>query len=58
LAALSAIGYNAPLRRFYPGLRPCGKPGKVALVAVMRMLLLHALARRGTPWVAQKALAA
>ena len=34
--------------RFYRGLRKRGKPGKVALVAVMRKLLLHvnAVARR------------
>ena len=37
-------------------IRACGsvgKPGKVALVAVMRKLLLHlnAVARRGTPWI-------
>ncbi len=47
LAALAAIRYNAPLRRFYQGLRPRGKPGQGALVAVMRklLLMLHALAR-------------
>ena len=41
------------LRRFYQNLRQRGKPGNVALIAVMRKLLLqlNALARRGTPWV-------
>ena len=44
---------GGPLRNYYQGLRQRGKPGKVALVAVMRKLLLHlsAVARRGTPWV-------
>ena len=53
LAALAAIRYNDDLRRFYQGLRQRGKPGKVAVVAVMRKLLLvlNAIAHRGTPWV-------
>ena len=53
LAALAAIRYNADLRRFYQRLRERGKTGKVALVAVMRKLLLvlNAIAQRGTPWV-------
>ena len=53
MAALSVIRTNTDLGRFYRGLRRRGKPGKVALVAVMRKLLLrlHAIARRGTPWV-------
>ena len=53
LAALSAIRCNDDLRSFYKGLRKRGKPGKVALVAVMRklLLLLNAIAHRGTPWV-------
>lgn len=52
LSALSAIRCNDDLRSFYRGLRRRGKPGKVALVAVMRklLLLLNAIARRGTPW--------
>ena len=52
LAALSAIRHDNSLRRFYQGLRQRGKPGKVALVAVMRKMLLHlnSIARRGTPW--------
>ena len=50
LAALSAIGCNEEMKRFYKGLRKRGKTGKVALVAVMRklLLLLNAVARRGT----------
>lgn len=54
MAALSVIRYPVKgLGRFYHQLRQRGKPGKVALVAVMRKLLLqlHAVARRGTPWV-------
>ena len=53
LAAWSAIRCNDDLRRFYQGLRQRGKTGKVALVAVMRKLLLvlNAIAQRGTPWV-------
>jgi transposase len=55
LAALSAVrSKGSALGRFYQQLRLRGKPGKVALVALMRKLLLqlHAVARRGTPWVA------
>jgi transposase len=53
LAALSAIRYNDDLSRFYQRLRQRGKTGKVAVVAVMRklLLLLNAIAHRGTPWV-------
>lgn len=53
MAALSVIRPNTDLGRFYRRLRQRGKPGKVAVVAVMRKLLLqlHAMARRGTPWV-------
>ena len=60
LAALSAIRYNDDLKRFYQGLCNRGKTGKVALVAVMRklLLLLNAIARRGTPWVQHQAPAA
>ena len=38
--------------RFYYRRRERGKPGKGAMVAAMRKLLLrwHAIARRGTPW--------
>ena len=53
LCACSVIQVEGELRRFYQTLRQRGKPGNVALVAVMHKLLLqlNALARRGTPWV-------
>ena len=53
MAALSAVRHNEELRVFYRRLRRRGKVGKVALVAVMRklLLMLHAVARRGTPWM-------
>ena len=52
LAAQSAARHNAGLWEFYQGLRGRGKPGKVALTAVMRKLVtqLNAIAVRGTPW--------
>lgn len=52
MAALSATRYNPDLRDFYKRLRARGKPGKVALVAVMRklLILLNSIARRQTPW--------
>ena len=52
LSALSAVRHDNPLRHFYQRLRQRGKPGKVALVAVMRKMLLqlNAIARRATPW--------
>ena len=55
LCACSVIQVYGELRRFYQNLRQRGKPGNLALVAVMPKLLLqlNALARRGTPWVAQ-----
>ena len=57
ICAWSVIRAGGPLRHYYQGLRQRGKPGKVALVAVKRKLLLHlnAVARRGTPWVPQPA---
>ena len=53
LAAMTALRRKDNARsRFYYHLRERGKPGKVAMVAAMRKLLLHlhAIARRGTPW--------
>ena len=52
MTARSTIRRPGEMRTFYQGLRQRGKPGKVALVAVMRKLLLqiHAIARRGTHW--------
>ena len=54
LAAQSAARHNPGLREFYQGLRVRGKPGKVALTAVMRKLVMpqNAIAMRGTPLVA------
>ena len=51
-ARASAARHHAGLRKFYRGLRARGKPGKVALAAVMRKLVmqLNAIALRGTPW--------
>jgi len=53
MSALSAIRYDNGVKTFYLGLRKRGKPGKVALVAVMRklLLMLNAVGKRGTPWV-------
>ena len=50
-------GIDGDLRDFYQRLRERGKPGKVAVIAVARKLLmqLNAVARRGTPWVKQYA---
>ena len=57
LCACSVIQVSGELRRFYQNLRQRGKPGNLALVAVMRKLLLqlNALARRQTPWVVRPA---
>lgn len=57
MAALVAARYNAPLRTFYQRLRAAGKPGKVALVAVMRKLLttLNAMIKNQQPWRHQAA---
>jgi len=53
MSALSAIRYDSGIKTFYTRLRKRGKPGKVALVAVMRklLLMLNAVEKRGTPWV-------
>ncbi len=40
LASLSAIRYNPIFKTFYKKLRAAGKPGKVALIAVARKLLV------------------
>ena len=52
MAALSAIRCNPPLRQKFHALRRAGKPGKVALVAVMRKLvvMLNAMLKTQTPW--------
>ena len=41
MAALSASRHNPVLKELYARLRARGKPGKVALTAVMRRLLIH-----------------
>ena len=55
LRAWSVIRHESELRRFNQSLRERGKPGNVAVLAVMRkpLLQLNAVARRGTPWVPQ-----
>ena len=40
LASLSAIRHNSILKTFFQKLKAAGKPGKVALVAVARKLLI------------------
>ena len=57
MAARAAARHNRELRDFYQGLCHRGKARKAALAAVMRKLLLpvNAVARRGTPWVAEYA---
>jgi transposase len=41
MAALVATRHNPHIKAFYARLRAAGKPGKVALVACMRKLLIH-----------------
>ena len=57
MACMSAVRCNHVLRAFYQRLRAAGKPGKVALTACMRKLLiiLNAIMRTNTPWRLQKA---
>jgi len=52
MAALSAIRANPTRRAYYRQLRDRGKPGKLALVAVMRklLLILNAIIKTQTPW--------
>ena len=52
MAALSAARHNPVLRVFYRRLRDAGKPGKVALVAVMRKLLtmVNAMMKHQRRW--------
>lgn len=45
MAALTAIRLDSTLRAFYDKLKAAGKPGKVAIVAVMRKLLIWMNAR-------------
>lgn len=52
MATLASITYNPVIKEFYDRLRNKGKPGKVALTACMRKLLitLNAMMKSGTPW--------
>jgi transposase len=52
MAALVAARHNPILARFYQRLRAAGKPGKVALVAVMRRLLtiINAMIKHQSAW--------
>jgi transposase len=55
MATLAACRCNPVLRAYYAQLRTRGKPGKVALVACMRKLIviLNAMVRSGQPWSPQ-----
>lgn len=52
MSALTGVRCNPVLRVYYQHLRASGKPGKVALVAAMRKLLviLNAMLKHRTPW--------
>jgi transposase len=52
MAAVSAVRCNPVLKPFYLRLRAAGKPGKVALVAVMRklLLILNAMLKTRSAW--------
>jgi len=52
MGALSAIRGNPVLRSYFQHLRAQGKPGKLALVAAMRklLLILNAMLKHRTPW--------
>ena len=52
MAALVGLRHNPILRPYYQHLRAAGKPGKVALVACMRKLLiiLNVMMRDGRGW--------
>lgn len=54
MAAMTSIKWNPDLKVFYKRLRDAGKPGKKALVAVMRKLLsiINSVVIRQTPWQA------
>ena len=55
ICAWVVLRIDGDLRDFYQRLRERGKPGKVAVIAVARKLLLqlNAVARRGTSWMKQ-----
>lgn len=45
MASLSAIQHEPRIRDFYRSLRACGKPGKFALIAAMRKMIVIINAR-------------
>ena len=53
MCAWAVIRHDSEVRRLYDRLRQRGKPGNVAVAAVLRkiVLQLNAVACRGTPWV-------
>ena len=55
MCAWAVIRHGSEVRRFCDRLRHRGKPGNVAVVAIVRKILLqlNAVAHRGTPWVPQ-----
>ena len=57
MAALVGVRFNPVLRGFYERLLAAGKPKKLALTACMHklLLILHAMLRHGTSWVAPAA---
>jgi transposase len=57
MGALVAAQHNPVLRAYYQRLRSAGKPGKVALVAVMRKLLtiVNAMMKHQSKWQPQSA---
>jgi transposase len=57
MAAVVAMRFNPTIRALYQRLQAAGKPGKVALVAGMRKLLLiaNAILRDGVPWSPERA---
>jgi len=56
MAAVSASQHNPSLKEFYQRLRDAGKPGLVALIAVMRKLLviLNTMLANDEPWQNKK----
>ena len=57
MASVASLRFNPVLKAFYARLRACGKPAKVALVAVARKLLTiaNAIVRDLIPWSLTKA---
>jgi len=53
MSAVACLRWNAQLKAFYQRLIQCGKPAKVALVAVMRKLIMiaNSLVKRQSPWI-------